>query len=93
MNYCPNCGEFLSCTNEVEQNTDNNKSKTGWLCFSSIILAITALVFIPPLLGGLGIYLGYKVKKYGNEGTGTTLMIVNSACMILGMFLGAIMSM
>ena len=56
----------------------------------SIVCAIISLLFIPPLFGILGIYLGYRSKKQGQQTLGTVGIALSIVCMVLGMFIGAI---
>jgi hypothetical protein len=63
-------------------------TSTG-LVVGSIICSIVALIFIPPLFGGLGIWLSSKVKKT-NEGLGSGLMWFAGLCLFGGMALGAL---
>ena len=56
----------------------------------SIICSIIALLFIPPLFGGIAIYLGHKVKEE-DVGNGNALMAVGIICMILGLLFAFIL--
>lgn len=64
-------------------------TSTG-LVIGAIVCSVLALVFLPPLLGGIGIWLGSRVRKT-NEGLGNGLMWFAGACLAIGMVFGALM--
>ena len=66
----------------------STETSTG-LVIGSIICSLLALAFLPPLFGGIGLWLGSKVKKT-NEGLGNGLMWCAGVCMVIGMILGAL---
>jgi len=104
--FCNNCGKEInsdsvfcgSCGNQLISNAQPSvqprvqieSSGAGLAIFLSILFGITALFFLPPLFGGLGVFFGFKVKQKGNEGLGIALMVVNGACLLIGMFLGVL---
>jgi len=55
----------------------------------SIVCSIVALIILPPVFGGLAIYLAYRAKKLGDR-AGDTLMIMAVLALIVGMIIGAI---
>jgi hypothetical protein len=58
----------------------------------AVACSLVALIFIPPLFGGIGIWLGSRVKKT-NEGLGTGLMALAGTCLVAGMILSALVFM
>lgn len=60
------------------------------LVIGAIACSVLALIFMPPLLGGIGLYLGSRVRKT-NEGLGTRLMWLAGGCLAVGMFFGALL--
>jgi hypothetical protein len=64
-------------------------SSTG-LVIGAIVCAVVALAFIPPLFGGIALYLGSRVRKT-NEGLGTRLMVFAGVCLVAGMVIGVMM--
>ncbi|HET8943547.1 MAG TPA: hypothetical protein VFO59_02075 [Dehalococcoidia bacterium] len=60
------------------------------LVIGAIVCSVLALVLLPPVLGGLGIWLGSRVKKT-NQGLGNGLMWFAGACLVAGMIFGALM--
>jgi hypothetical protein len=62
---------------------------SGGLVIGAIICAIVALIFLPPVFGGVAIWLGSKVRKT-NEGLGTGLMVFSGVCLVVGMVIGAL---
>jgi hypothetical protein len=99
--YCPNCGaqnldeaQFcFSCgraLGAVDAAAVAEPGKVpGRLIAWSLICAAIALVFVPPVFGGIAVYLGWRARKY-NEGMGTTLMIVAGVATAIGMGIGAL---
>lgn len=72
--YCSNCGS-------------SNKQSTLGETIGSIICMLVSTLFFPPIIGGIGIYLGYRVYKL-EKIKGIILMIASTLCMLFGMFLG-----
>ena len=60
------------------------------LVIGAIVCSVLALIFVPPLLGGIGLYLGSRVRKT-NDGLGTSLMWLAGGCLVVGMFIGALL--
>jgi len=59
----------------------------------SIICAVIALGFFPPVFGVVGIVLGARCLKKGNQSLGIIAIILSAVFMVIGMILGAGMSM
>jgi len=57
--------------------------------WGAIICSIVAVFLLPPVFGGIAIFLGYKVRKQ-NADLGTALMVVAGGAAVLGMILSAI---
>lgn len=55
----------------------------------SIIFAVIALGFVPPLFGVAGIMLGYLAKKEGENKLGLIGIILSAVFMVLGFIIGA----
>lgn len=102
-NYCINCGKSIINLLKEQKGVQNIPTgqpliqiqasvprPVGFDICLSIVFAVVALFFLPPLFGGLGIYFSYRIKQKGKEGIGVALMVVNGACLLLGMFLGAL---
>jgi hypothetical protein len=53
----------------------------------SITLGLLALLFVPPILGGVGIAMGLKAKRLG-EPRSSVGIAISSAGIVLGMILG-----
>ncbi len=64
---------------------DFNSLPGSFFVLLSIPFALVALFFLPPLFGGIGVYLGYKAKQSGSEAGGIAMMVVSGACLFLGM--------
>lgn len=94
-NFCSQCGNSLNGSAATVSKSDSVTKEGGPTNFVvlSIICAVVSLFLLPPIIGGLGIYFGYRVKTNGNESLGTTLMIVSGICLVLGMIIGAAMVM
>lgn len=76
-------------TRKLTTNSNNpNNTKTlkiwGWICTA------TSLLFLPFILGVIGIVLGYLIRSRGDKEQGTVIMICATGAMIFGMWLGAI---
>lgn len=59
------------------------------LVAGAVICAVIALVFLPPVMGGIAIYLGSRVRKY-DESLGTNLMIGAGIAMVAGIVIGVL---
>jgi hypothetical protein len=57
-----------------------------------IAFAVIALVFLPPLFGGLGILFGYLAMRKGSKSGGVATMCASGAAMALGMILGVLVA-
>ena len=58
-----------------------------------IVFAIIALVFAPPLFGGLGILFGYLARRRGSETGGVATMYISGTAMVVGMIFGALVAL
>lgn len=85
-NYCLGCGAAISASGQGTLHTSPSSGTTFVLL--SIPFAIVALFLFPPVFGGIGIFLGYRAMKEGNEGGGIAMMVVNGACLLFGMLSG-----
>ena len=78
--------------NEVEAR-DMSGSPSGlaklWIGLG-LAFAVIALVFFPPLFGGLGILFGYLAKRRGSKLGGVVTMYISGAAMVLGMVMGVL---
>lgn len=54
-----------------------------------IVCSIVAILVLPPISGGLAIYLAYRAKKAGDR-AGDALMIGAIVATVIGMIIGAI---
>jgi hypothetical protein len=58
-----------------------------------IVFAIIALVFAPPLFGGLGILFGYLARRGGSKTGGVVTMYISGTAMVIGMIFGALVAL
>lgn len=95
VRYCEYCNEpmnpdsdiCLQCGRIINKKAPKSNSESN--LFLGYIFAVISLFFIPILFGGLGIYLGNKVKKNGDESSGNRLITVSIILMVIGMIIGA----
>lgn len=95
-NFCNKCGNKLNDSLEVAAAGSSSvetkaESPAHWVVLS-IVCAVISIFLLPPIIGGLGIFFGYKVKSNGNDNLGTTLMILCAICLLFGMAVGAIVA-
>lgn len=83
--YCNPCVQKLLATKKAA----GAKDPSLWFTVGSILCALIAVLFLPPVFGGLGIYLGYRTYKY-NPGRGIACMVVSAVGLVLGIVLAAI---
>lgn len=81
----------MNQTNEIQEDQQLSPKPVG-LMISSIICSILALGVIPPLFGGLALFLGYKAYKR-DSGIGLVCMIVAGIALIAGIIFGALWGM
>ncbi len=84
--FCSSCGASVAAG---ASNAASTETSSG-LVIGAIACSVLALIFLPPISGGVGIYLGSRVHKT-NEGLGTNLMILAGVCLVLGMLFGALL--
>jgi hypothetical protein len=58
-----------------------------------IVFATIALVFAPPLFGGLGILFGYLARRAGSKTGGVVTMYISGTAMVIGMIFGALVAL
>lgn len=58
-----------------------------------IVFAIIALVFLPPIFGGLGVLFGYLARRGGSQVGGVATMWISGAATVVGMTFGAVMAL
>lgn len=93
-NFCLGCGAALSTgagrgrASGIAGQSAYSSSSGDWFVVLSIPFAVVALFFLPPVFGGIGVFLGYKAKQEGSEAGGVTMMVVNGACLLFGMLSG-----
>lgn len=58
----------------------------------SIICAILSTLFFPPIIGGFGIFAGFKTRK-SDEKLGNILIIINIITTIIGITFGLLTSL
>ena len=63
-----------------------------WIALG-IVFAIIALVFAPPLFGGLGILFGYLARRRGSRTGGVVTMYISGTAMVVGMIFGAVVAL
>jgi hypothetical protein len=57
------------------------------LVIGAIVCCVLALLILPPLFGGIAMYLGYRVRATNQE-LGTNLMIAGAGSIIVGAIIG-----
>ena len=78
--------------NETPELQKSPHQKPIGFMISSIICSILALGVIPPLFGGLAIFLGYQAYKR-DSGIGQVCMIIAGIALIVGIVSGALWGM
>jgi hypothetical protein len=58
-----------------------------------IASAVIALLFLPPLFGGLGILFGYLARRGGSRTGGVATMYISGTAMVVGMIFGALVAL
>lgn len=81
----------MSKPTEVQQNQQSPKKPIGFM-ISSIACSMLALGVVPPLFGGLAIFLGYQAYKR-DAGIGQVCMIIAGIALIVGVVSGALWGM
>jgi hypothetical protein len=59
------------------------------LVIGAIVCSVLALLILPPLFGGIAMFLGYRVRAT-NEELGTNLMIVGGLSILIGAIIGIV---
>ena len=78
--------------NETNRPNVPKSSKPIGLMIGSVICSILALGLVPPLFGGLAIFLGYLAYRR-DSGIGTICMVIGGIALIVGVVLGALWGM
>jgi len=65
----------------------SEKKPIGWM-IASLVSSVIAIGVIPPLFGGLAIYLGYQAYKR-EKGIGQVCMVIGGIALIAGIVMGA----
>jgi len=81
----------MNDTNRFQDNSQTPKRPTG-LMIGSIVCSVLALGVIPPLFGGLAIFLGYQAYKR-DAGIGQVCMVIGGIALIVGVIVGALWGM
>jgi hypothetical protein len=80
----------LSGAPSVPPEQSTSASAKLWIGLG-IIFAIIAVIFLPPLFGGLGILFGYLARRGGSQVGGVFTMYISGTAMVLGMALGVLL--
>lgn len=83
---CPFCGRPLGkeIAEKTKEEWKKNEVNTYKLFIAlSIITAGLAIFFIPPVIGGFGIWLSTRIMKQ-NKPLGSGLLLINFMCTIIG---------
>jgi len=72
-------------------NASGSRFSKGTLTAVSLLSALVAILFLPPVLGGISIYSGYKVYDVYDESLGGILVVVGVLATIVGMALGVLL--
>ena len=59
------------------------------LVIAAIVCVVLALLILPPLFGGIAMYLGYRVRATNQE-LGTNLMIAGAVAIVIGAIIGIV---
>ncbi len=76
-------------TNSYSGNNYQQNNSQGGLVTGAYICAGLSLLFLPIILGPLGVILGVIANSNGDE-RGKTAAIVSGVCMVLGMIIGVL---
>ena len=79
----------MNLPNEMQDIPDQSPKKPIGLMIGSIISSIIALGLIPPLFGGLAIFLGFQAYKR-DTGIGQICMGIGGVAMLAGFIIGFI---
>ena len=72
-------------------NASGSRFSKGTLTAVSILSALVAILFLPPVLGGISIYSGYKIYDVYDESLGRILIVVGVLATIAGIALGVLL--
>lgn len=81
----------MNNTNELPEIPQLPKKPTG-LMIGSIVCSVLALGILPPLFGGLALFLGYQAYKR-DSGIGQVCMVIGGIALIVGIVIGALWGM
>lgn len=93
VKFCQDCGKQVNMESNgnaqtaATVQTPSASSDSIALMAFGYISAFIGLFFIPPLFGGIGVFLGYLLKKR-NDVQGRYLMIASGAAIIIGFMFG-----
>jgi hypothetical protein len=82
----------MSGSSSVPLEQPTRGSAKLWIALG-IVFAIIALVFLPPLFGGLGILFGYLARRKGSKRGGLVTMYISGNAMVIGMIFGAVVAL
>ena len=82
----------MSGSSSVPLEQPTRGSAKLWITLG-IVFAIIALVFAPPLFGGLGILFGYLARRRGSETGGVATMYISGTAMVVGMIFGFLVAL
>ncbi len=83
--FCPECGSSFD-----QSTTTSSSGDGGGLATTGLVCGIVAFLFLPIVLGPLGIIFGAIAWNKGHP-RGRTATIVSIAGLIVGMIFGALM--
>jgi hypothetical protein len=100
---CPFCGQAMSDSPEAQPtagvttashvpagvNRPGKEETPQGLVVGAIACSVLALLILPPLFGGIAMYLGYRVRET-NEELGNNLMIAGAVSIVIGAIIGIV---
>jgi len=77
-----------------ENNLQETKQEDTTVIFAIVgwIFSFIGLLFFPPIFGSIAIVFGYMHRKNVNRTHGTVIMVAGLLSIVIGMVLGAMMS-
>lgn len=88
--FCVGCGSPFENGIALQSGPQPVVAAQPWQAWLAGLCALLATSVLPPLLGGVALFLGFQTKKW-NRDLGNRLITAAVACTAVGMVLGALM--